>query len=321
MVEPNAGQIWRYTMGEAPEAPSVTKHKTTHRKPIKLRSELTQDEKQRFGAPNVVSLFRRFNSELNEIWEDYTSITFYMSTVHDGVKSGKIKAVSIPKLVHKPRVQPSSHNVVYGILNSIRTKTSGKHAFIDAVSLFEHYMSKLVLRVYMDFPHKLKGLNKDSGEEADARRKKLLDVILDSSNRDEMIEKLIEEKIRSLFYGNPSDLFDNDKANIGFKTHFKDNKDNQVSLVKKFQEITARRNIIMHNEGRVDRKYLSEAPGSVLKIGEVVGFDEAYLRQSLLVIKELAASAAQLVATNIYKMPLRGKVNKVQEAARKRPIA
>ena len=262
-------------------------------------------------------MFRAFNFNLNEIWEDYISITFYMRKIHDGVKSGEIAPVSIPKLVLKPRLQPANRKVIYGIIHRISSKTSGVHAFIDAVSLFEHFMSNLVLRVYIDFPAKLKGLNKDSGEEADTRRKKLLDVIIDSANRDEMIQKLIEEKIRGLFYGNPSDLFERDKANIGFNKHFREK---QASLVSAFQEITARRNIIMHNDGRVDRKYLSEVPGSVLKLGDSVYIDDAYLREALLVIKELAASSAQLVTTNVYKRSVRGKIRKIQIAAGRKPV-
>lgn len=290
----------------------------TQRKLNKLRSEMTDQERKQYGGPNISKLFRVFNSNLNEIWDDYISINFYLRKIHEGVKSGDVVPVSILKLVLKPRLQPADRKVIYGIIQRIGKKTSGIHAFIDAVTLFEHFMSKLVLTVYMDFPNKLRGLNKDPVEEADTRRKKLLDVILESADRDEMIAKLIEEKIRGFFYGNPSDLFEKDKANIGFKTHFKEN---QRSLVGAFQEITARRNIIMHNDGRVDQKYLSEVPGSALKLGDASFIDEVYLKEALLAIKELAASSAQLVATNIYKSPAKGKVDKVQKAAGRRRVA
>lgn len=238
-------------MAEQSNAPALSK-RTSHRTSNKLYQELTQAEKQRFGAPNVGILFKKFNSDLNEIWEDYISINFYLPKIHDYIKSGAMEPVVIPKLVHNSRLSPSSRNTVYGILRRIGGKTSGVHAFIDAVSLFEHFISNLVFNVYMDFPAKLKGLSKDAGDEIEGRKIKLLNVILESASRDEIILKLVDEKVRSIFYGNPIDLFAKDKANIGFGGYFREN---QTLLLDAFQEIAARRNIIMHNEGRVDRKY------------------------------------------------------------------
>jgi hypothetical protein len=304
-------------VGEKAKTSDVTR-KTTHRTSSKLHSELTPSEIQRFGASNIGNLFSNLNSGLNEVWEDYVTLNFYMREIPKQIKAGSLARVAIPRLVHEPRMEPLNHNAVYGIASRIRDKTSGRHAFIDAISLFEHFMSMLVFRVYSDFPRKLKGLAQDGSIEADGRRQKLIDVILESADRHEMIQKLVEEKVRGIFYGNPLDLFAKNKADIGFGSYFKDNKS---SLLNTFQEITARRNVIIHNESRIDRKYLAEVSESKLDLGRVVHIDEIYLRRALLVIKDLAASSAQLVATNVYKDPLRGRAKKIQTAIKKRPIA
>ncbi len=43
-----------------------------------------------------------------------------------------------------------------------------------------------------------------------------------SRYKEEIIEKLAEEKVRSILYGNPLDIFEKDKAKLGFGTFFKD---------------------------------------------------------------------------------------------------
>jgi hypothetical protein len=106
------------------------------------------------------------------------------------------------------------------------------------------------------------------------------------------------------------------KAAVGFGPHFKDK---QGPLLEALREITARRNVIIHNEGRIDRKYVFEV-STTLRLGQKVDIDETYLRRSLLVMKDLAADAAQLVAKNIYKKPLYGRVKKIQLAAKHRPV-
>jgi hypothetical protein len=177
-------------------------------------------------------------------------------------------------------------------------------------------MSMLVFKVYLDFPGKLRSLRQGETDGAD-RQQKLMEVIFESLDRNEMIHKLIEEKVRNIFYGNPIDLFSKDKALVEFGSFFKNNK---ATLLGELAEIIARRNVTMHNDGRIDRKYLREVPNSKLNLGQKATIDEKYLGRALLVLKDLAADAAQLVATNIYKEPLFGRAKRIQDAAKKRPI-
>jgi hypothetical protein len=291
--------------------------KTRKRTSNKRHSDLTDAEKRKFGAPHIGTLFSELNTELNEIWEDFKAINFYLLKVHELTKLNSIERVAVPRLVSKPRMEQLSPSAVYGIISRIKDKTAGRHAFIDAISAFEHFISMLVFKVYLDFPQKLRGLSRQLDTENVSRQQKLIDIIFDSADRYEMLHKLIEEKVRSIFYGNPIDLFSKDKALIEFGTHFKKNKS---SLLVELAEIIARRNIIMHNHGRVDRKYLNEVAGASLKLGQKAVIDEQYLKRALLVMKELAADAGQLVATNIYKEPLFGRAKRVQDAAMRKPL-
>src|SRR5260221_23785 len=129
----------------------------SHRSSSKLRKDLSESEKLRFGAGNVGTLFSKLNTALNEVWEDYVALNFYLSETHKQLKQSKTSQLSIPRLVNNPRSEPLGRNAIFGIISRIRDKASGRHAFIDGVSLFENFMSKLVYHVYMDFPGKLKG--------------------------------------------------------------------------------------------------------------------------------------------------------------------
>jgi hypothetical protein len=281
----------------------------------KRQSELTDAEKLKLGAGNIGSLFSELNSELNEIWEDFIAVDYYLREVHGQIKAKTLDRLVIPRLVSRSGMMPISVDATYGIISRIRERTSPRHAFIDAISAFEQFMSALVFQVYMDFPRKLKGLK--AGDEEQKRQQKLLEVILGSEDRHEMIHKLVEEKVRGIFYGNPTELFTKDKVAIGFGNHFEANRRPQLEV---FREMTARRNVIVHNKGRIDRKYLSEVGAGPLNYGQKVSIDEQYLKRAILIMKDLAADAAQLTATHVYREPLFGRAKKVQIAARKRPM-
>jgi hypothetical protein len=121
----------------------------------KSQKELTEAERQGFGPRYIGALLANLNTELNEIWEDYVAINFYLLEVHRQIKSKTLGRVIVPRLVSKPRMQPLGASAIYGIISRIRATTSGRHAFIDAVGIFEQFMSMLVFKVYLDFPRKL----------------------------------------------------------------------------------------------------------------------------------------------------------------------
>lgn len=137
------------------------------------------------------------------------------------------------------------------------------------------------------------------------RDKKLINIIIDSDDRQEIISRIIEERVRSLFYGNPVDFFEKDKAKLGFGTYFKDN---YKDLLKEYTEITARRNIIVHNSGRVDRKYLREVKSTSYKIGNKIIIEKEYLKRALCILEGLAAAATSEVIKKIYKDTPQGKL-------------
>lgn len=203
------------------------------RRSLKLHRDLTEEELKKYGPVSVDALFKSYNRGVNEIWEDYIVLKFYLQKSHDLLKDKKVDRAIIPKLIASPRQDPQSTKVLYGVIDRILRKSSGYHAFIDAVSEFEYLMSALVTRVYMDYSGKLRGLVKDAEEETSTRKKKLLDLIIDSKDKYAMLQKLTEEKVRGIFYKDPMELFVGDKARLEFGNYFKENHQDALKRLEK----------------------------------------------------------------------------------------
>ncbi|CAG9238667.1 hypothetical protein BGLA2_860019 [Burkholderia gladioli] len=159
-------------------------------------------------------------------------------------------------------------------------------------------MSDLISSVYLDYPKKLlSDQGGDNDSETKASYQKLIRLILDGKDKEDIIDRLVEEKVRGIFYGNPVDVFLKDKAKMEFGTFFKDLYSSEVEIFKK---IIAARNLIAHNNGRIDRKYQREAdPAAVL--GRVLVIDRDLLKNSIYILSLLAAHAIRLVIEKVYK--------------------
>ena len=115
--------------------------------------------------------------------------------------------------------------------------------------------------------------------------------------KEEMISKIIEEKLRSIFYGNPLDIFEKDKVQLSFGKYFTDN---YQHVLDEYKEITATRNVIIHNNGKVDRKYLREVVGTSYNLRNRIILERQYLKKTLSILEGLAAISSKLVVENIY---------------------
>jgi hypothetical protein len=237
--------------------------------------------------------FKTYDKTIRDIWEAYHFHSFYLPVLHDLIKKENVPALELPAL-GGPKVHVQKRNNTLGAISHILAKVSPQRSLIVAVSQSEAFLQYLAVRVFRDFPGRLLG-----GGDTDqrAREMKLLEVMVKSASRAEMLDKVIEERVRGIFYGAPSDFFLKDKAKLGFGDHFSTN---CPDAVNKFVELCARRNVLIHNDGKVDRKYLREAPGSTFKLHETISVDEPYLREALLTLRGLCAAAGVLVCERVY---------------------
>ena len=150
----------------------------------------------------------------------------------------------------------------------------------------------MFLLLYRDFQGKI-----SASQETPEQQMKILNIVINSASKEEIINKIAEEKIRGIFYGNPADFFLKDKAKIGlgdcFKTNF-------VKAIKEYKEVIARRNAVMHNEGRVDRKYLREVENPVFTLDQKVEINKEYITNSIFLLYGLASVVVKQVIVNNY---------------------
>lgn len=253
------------------------------------------------GEKKISTRYKQFKKSIMETWESYVFMEFTLQGVEDLVKKDKFPQFKLEHLSNaynnKDYVRTFNKNTTLGIIDRTLTKINPVRAFLNGVAAMEIFHQDLCKYVYEDFPERLLGKNPESREESSKERAKLLSVIINSTNRREIIDTIIEEKIRSIFYGNPIDFFKKDKANIGFRNYYKDNHHNSMN---KLAEIIARRNIYVHNQGKVDNKYLKEVENPQFSIGRVAKLDHDYIRESIYILRGISATSTKLVIENTF---------------------
>lgn len=252
-----------------------------------------------YSVKNIHRSFKRFDKDLRDLWESYALIEHYLPLLRRDLHSGVAPSFSLMDLSGGAKARTVKDTA--GAIQHILLKAYPRRTLLEGVALFEEFMSGLVEVVYLDFPAKLTSSN-PSSEKEDS---KILDMVINSSTREEVIERVTEEKVRGIFYGNPTDLFTKPKVKLDFGDFFTSNCSADLLL---FSEVVARRNIAAHNAGRVDRKYMRENPTNPygLQLGRVAPLPSTYLRESVIVLRRLAAVSAALVVKRIYKDSVQG---------------
>ena len=178
-----------------------------------------------------------------------------------------------------------------GIVRRAVRKEIPELVLLNAISLFEAFIGDVAKVAYMNEPERFllrenKDKDTDSNDTASEKENlKLLRILIKSPNREDAIERYIEEKLRGIFYGNPVDVFK--KNRLGFNFHEQMANDCEKDL-EIYSELVARRNVIVHNLGIVDQKYCREVPNPQFKAGDRVSIDGQYLYQALQTMNTLA---------------------------------
>lgn len=239
--------------------------------------------------------FTRFQGAMEDIWKEHDFYSFYLPRIHKLIKDDAMPPFALNSFKNPGMQHVHTANNTFGYISHILNVARGRSGLMQSVATFEHYHSDLATIVYQHRPLKLLGVE---AIESQDRQNKLLDIIIKSKDKEEMLDKIIEEKVRSIFYGNPLDFFLRDKAKLEFGSAFKDHYQNAMD---RLAEIIARRNIYAHNNRKVDSKYLREVKNSPYKIGNIPVVDTAYLGEALNLMIGIASMSSCLVLDRIFK--------------------
>lgn len=243
--------------------------------------------------------FKIFDKEIRDIWESYCLVEMLAQEGHRLLKAGIISPLTMNTLFGGNKVLPTKDT--FGAIDRLRKKSEPRSILIEVVAHFEDYLGWLTETVLTDEP----SLLKTEASTSEREEIKLINLILDSADKSEILERIIEEKIRGIFYGSPVDFFIKPKTKLRFEKYFETKCQTQLA---QYAEITARRNVVAHNNGRIDRKYLREVTNPTFKLNQAVTLPAAYLQDSIVLLLCLAARATELVLIGHYSATPKGKL-------------
>lgn len=150
---------------------------------------------------------------------------------------------------------------------------------VSAVARTEDYLQEVLKIVLKWFPEKL-ALAIDGRQ---VEKNIPLDVLLESSTVEEIMDKIIEKYLLSAFYGSPERYFDHAQSILSIKI--------EEELRESFAEIKAARDIIIHNSGIANEIYVSRA-GTKARAhsAQRLEIDQKYFDGAIHIMKKLTHS-------------------------------
>jgi hypothetical protein len=152
-----------------------------------------------------------------------------------------------------------------------------ENLIVTAISQFESFLFVVLRLVFLKYPKKLtiniRGIDTEKGIP--------LAILLDTENRAEALEKVIERQLNGLSYAPPSAYLDYVKRVCGVDT-------SDPAFVD-YIELKASRDLIIHNSGIINASYLLKA--GVEKrgnVGEKIAVNESYFDHCLATLKRLS---------------------------------
>jgi len=249
--------------------------------------------------------FGTYRGVLQQVWQNYCLLDYYLPLLIKDLAQDKKPGLRFNQYVDDiPWTLPPLKAATS--ITSITNKYNVLNAFLNVVAVFEDYVTTLIAKVYRDFPGNIPGATADTADGKENH--KVLGLVIESRTIAEVLDKVIEEKVRSLFYGNPADLFAKDKARVGLGDYYAGR---GAGYLGTFIENTARRNVLIHSGGKADRKYVREVKGTTVKEGERLAIDGSYLRTAILNYENMAGSFTSLVLANRYKARPGGRLRSV----------
>ena len=257
-------------------------------------------------AKDYYKRYVRFSEHMHNAWMHYAIQTNIIHIVEDFYTNEDAESVIFE---HTSPINPERREIsrvrvknLPGMVRRAYQKEIPESVFLNSISLFEAFISDVAKAAYLDNPSEylLKKQQKDDNP-TEEENIKLLRLLIESDTRESAIEKYIEEKLRGIFYGNPVDIFRKNKLHFNIHTKITRNSENELIL---YEEMTARRNVLVHNLGIVDRKYIRETESPLYNMGDTVEISADYLYTTLHTLNTIAKVYVNQVALRTTGTPL-----------------
>jgi hypothetical protein len=140
---------------------------------------------------------------------------------------------------------------------------------ISVVSRTEAFIQDCLAVMLVEYPAKMTLLSKDGIP---------LDLFLQTEDKSEVITRYVALKCEGLMYGKPKDYLNKFGECLDI--------DLAADHVNSFIEIKATRDIIIHNNGKINKSYVDKAGAKKRgKVGDMLPIDHDYFRSSIISLK------------------------------------
>lgn len=168
------------------------------------------------------------------------------------------------------------------ILEKAKTIDIYYSVFVFIVAKVEDFLSQITFITLKNDPRRIK-----SGVSGvDMIKKFDVDEILDSDNKEEIIDKIIKQNLVNLFYAGPSKLKEYFNKVLGIKI--------SDDLWDSWFEFKASRDVIIHNSGIINSLYISKSGSKARgKENDILVIDKAYFSSCIALTKSLIGHCAK----------------------------
>ncbi len=213
---------------------------------------------------------------LNNLYVVNTIVQNSLKEAKDNLKSKKIAKLhyEIPVVTGETIAVARRKSKIIRLLDEAINRDLYSQALIAAVALTEDYLSKSLATILSWYPQKLP--NSDN-------KKIDFSLILNTKNKDELIQRIIAKYIDSIFYSSPAKYFETIQKMLAIT--FPD------KIKEQFSEIKATRDLLVHNSGIINSLYLTKSSKLARGAeGETVLLNNNYFDNSLRCMKKIITS-------------------------------
>jgi hypothetical protein len=223
---------------------------------------------------------RHTNRRLNDIFVLTSFSTQGLLLVREKLSETKRRAMDVVVLDHEGKEKTTTRRKKYlrPLISAAVERTQAEYALQSVIGEVEAFLAFVLRAVLTNYPAKL----------AAGEKKLDISVVMDSASREEIIERLIEDKVASTLYGSPAEYLEALSQVISTPI--------PSPVAGLFAEVKATRDIVVHAQGVANGTYVKKA-GQYARVepGVVVPVDHAYLRHATAAARKLVQFVAQAV--------------------------
>jgi hypothetical protein len=225
---------------------------------------------------------------LNDIWIFITLLRPHLKERAIELRNSKRKAkyrYETPKRGRRVESRRKDEDIGEVYLAQFERGVFDTH-IINIVSRTEAFIQECVSIAVRAHPEKLTILSEKSGIP--------IELFLEQTDRAEILDRLVAMRCQDLMFGKPKEYLSRAFKVLGVTVN--------DSIVAKYIELKATRDVLIHNNGLVNKIYIDKVGNELARadIGQELEINARYFKEVIMIVKELSGSIQSDIEKN-YK--------------------